>query len=204
MAEHPRDDPEAREAHRKDERARFHSKRALALSTQAPGEGGLAYASRALAGGRAALIELARLSGHDRVRAVVAEWDGLGINKRAHTRLEALCEACELTPAEFLGAVVEAAFAHNTDVSKLLLAVSTPRIVQKSVRHALTNAGFRDRQMLLEAAHIVPKGGGINVSAQAVAAAKSSAATLTAAPPTGLPRFEEDTRMIVDAVRAED
>lgn len=201
MTEHIREDPQAREAHRESERNRFRSRRALALTAQTPGEGGLAYASRALAGGRAALIELARLSGHEGVRAVVSEWDGLGVNRRAHTRLEALCEACEIVPAEFLGHVVEAAFAHNTDVSKLLLAVSAPRIVQKSVKHALTNAGFRDRQMLLEAAHIVPKGGGMTV--QAFAAAKANSTAVAAAPPAGLPRFEDDARMIVDTIREE-
>lgn len=170
-----------------------------ALVVSAMPGGGLAYAARALPGGRASLMELARLSESPKVKEIVAEWDKLTPTRRGKTRLEVLCDSFGLSPGEFLGAVVKAAFEHNTDISKLILAVNTPRIVQKSVQQALKQKGFKDREMLMQAAGIAPKGGGIHVTAQAVAASKSQAGSQE----RGLPPFEQDAVLISEAVRGD-
>lgn len=195
-------DPQQAEKHRIHERGRHAARKASqALVPVQPGEGGLAYVSRALPGGRASLIELARLSPHTRVKAVVQEWDSLTATKQIRTRLEVLCEGREIPPADFLGEVVKAAFEHNIDLGKLILAINTPRIVQRSVKEALTQKGFKDRQMLMEASGIAPKGGGgIHVHAEARAGAQAAVVVVPKSTP-GLPSMEDDAILTTEAVR---
>lgn len=197
-------DPAKAEDHRATQRGRAAaSKASKALVPIAPGEGGLAYAARALPGGKKSLMELARLSTHESVKAAVAEWDAFSDRKKLGTRLEVLCEGHGIEWPDFLGEIVAAAARHNTDVSKLILAVSVPRIVQRMVKEASTRTGFKDRQMALQAARVVPAGGGgVHVNTQVAASAKS-AAVATAAPEQtrGLPAFEQDVIEASSVVR---
>lgn len=196
-------DPASADKHRVQERARHASRKAqMALVPVQPGEGGLAYASRALPGGKESLVELARLSPHESVKAIVTDWDAMTGRKRSATRLEVMCEAREIAPADFLGEVVKAAFEHNTDVAKMILAVNTPRLVQKSVREALTKKGFKDREMLMQASGIAPKGGGMHITQVANAQAKATAAAQHET--KGLPAFEAEVIDASEAVRSDE
>lgn len=191
-------DPALAARKRATESARFASRRAAAALVPADKQGGLAYAARALPGGRASLMELARLSQHSAVKVIVEEWDRRSRRGRLSTSLEALCDGAGVSPGDFLGEVVKAAFDHNTDVAKLVMAVNIPRVVQNSVKAALTPKGFRDREMLMQATGIAPRGGGgIHVNTTAIAGARANAV----ADQGGLPAFERDATLIAQAVR---
>lgn len=144
-------------------------------------------------------MELARLSGAEMVKTVVAEWDTYSQTKREYTSLDQLCDRVGVPPADFLSHVVKSAFLANTDLSNILLATAQPRILAKSIKNALLQKGFKDREMLLQATGLVPKGGGIHVSAnaQAIAGAKAAAGALG----SGLPSFESEMQRTAEAVR---
>lgn len=144
-------------------------------------------------------MELARLSDAEMVKAVVAEWDGYSQTRREYTSLDQLCDRVGVAPADFLSHVVKSAFLANTDLSNILLATAQPRIVAKAIKNALLQKGFKDREMLLQASGIVPKGGGIHVSAnaQAIAGAKAAAGSVG----SGLPSFEDEMQRTAEAVR---
>jgi hypothetical protein len=161
--------------------------------------GGLAYASRALPGGKASLIELSRLSKHESVTAVLKVWDEWSANKRRQTALEIACEAAGVEPAEFLSRTVEAAFKHNTDISKMLAAVNMPRVVGATVKNAMKERGFKDREVLLKHSGLLPTPGGQQINVQAIAQAKNQAAVVV--PQNGLPSFEDAALIGMKAVR---
>lgn len=190
-------DPALAARKRATESARFASRRAATALVPADTQGGLAYAARALPGGRASLMELARLSQHPAVKATVEEWDRRSRRGRLSASLEALCDGAGISPGDFLGEVVKAAFDHNTDVAKLVMAVNIPRVVQKSVKTALTEKGFKDREMLMQATGIAPKGAGIHVTTTAIAGARANAV----ADQGGLPSSERDAMLISSALR---
>jgi len=161
----------------------------------------LAYVARFLPGGKAGLVELARLSDDERVQAVVADYDSLDKCRRQNTRLEVLCEGHGIAAREFLGAVVSAAFDYSTDLSRLIAALAQPRVVTAAVRNAVRQPGFRDREMLLQSSGFAPTPKGISIQTTAVAGAKASAADEKA---TGLPSFAETITMAAEAARKND
>lgn len=161
--------------------------------------GPLSYVARRLDGGKLQFMELARLSGAEIVKAVVAEWDTYSTTKRECTSLDQLCDRVGVPASDFLAQVVKSAFLVNTDLSNVLLATAQPRIVAKAIKTALLQKGFKDREMLLQATGLVPKGGGIHVSAnaQAIAGAKAAAGAIG----SGLPSFEAEMQRTAEAVR---
>ena len=66
----------------------------------------LAYVSREL-GGPEHLINFARYAPDTRSQHVVRLWDALPAIERKDTPLESLCQAANISPAKFLGTVVE-------------------------------------------------------------------------------------------------
>lgn len=167
--------------------------------------GGITYACRYLPGGKASLLELARLCPHESVKAIVADWDALAPSKRNTTRVESLCEARELDPWDFYGLVAAAAGRVHCDVAKMMLAVELPRVTARSIREANTRNGFKDREMLMQAAGIAPaRGGGVHVNTNVAASAKAAAVTVAPEQMRGLPAFEVDAMDMAEAVRSEE
>jgi len=169
------------------------------IAVREHGVGPLSYTVRRLDGGKDQFMELARLSEAGPIKALVKEWDDYSPSRRHNTSLDILCSRMGVAPADVLADVVKSAFLVNRDISKLLQSVSEPRIVAKSIKMALLSKGFKDRELMLQATGIAPKGGGIHVSAQASAEAKAAAAAKT----SGLPSFESEMQTTAEAVRSD-
>jgi hypothetical protein len=108
-------------------------------------------------GGRRKFIDLARLSTEELVRSVVARWDALTKSKQGSQNLDNLVADCGLDPGWFVGKVSETMFSNGVEVTKLLMAIATPAVIQHSIEQSLTGKnGFKDRELLLKAARVLP------------------------------------------------
>lgn len=161
-------------------------------------DAGLSYLALRLPGGKASLVELARLSVDDRVKAFVDAWDMLAGGDQDSCLLENVCAAVNIGPAEFVGEICRSAYRWNMDLSTLLAMMSQPAIVDKMTEFALEPAGHKDREMLLKSSGFLPLPKGsrttIHVSAQAAAVAATE---------NGLPSFEDDVTQNVRVIRGE-
>jgi hypothetical protein len=151
--------------------------------------GGLAFASRMLPGGKKALVELARSSSDPKVQEVVKAWDAMTPKCRSARRIEDLCTQACISPGEFLGRVAQDAHDTGLDVSRLILGVNHPRVLEKSIRNAMTTEGFKDREMLMKASGFLPTPAGPQITNNVMARAQAGVVTET---PRGLRPMEEE------------
>jgi len=114
--------------------------------------GTLEFALRSIRGGKTKFMDLASqaIQFDDRVELVVQQWNRLTAWQRRITPLEDLCEAADITPGEFLGVVVRAAFEFSRDIAPLLVAAAFPGVVQSTIQRAKTINGHQDRRILFE------------------------------------------------------
>ena len=104
---------------------------------------------------------------------------------------EELCKKADIAPARLLGVLAKAAFQRNIDLSKMLMAMHSPAVINATAEYALAENGHQDRRMLLQAAGVVPAGGkgGVNVNVNNVNAQMGG-------DDSGLPSFAEDCILI--------
>ena len=108
--------------------------------------------------------------------------------------MEDLCAAADLTPDEFLGAVIPVIYRRNQDISRIIAAMAQPKVLEATIQSAQTQWGSLDRQMLHQASGFLPTKAGqqINIDNRkqtVVAGGKISSVEPGAA---GLPSFEQD------------
>lgn len=143
-----------------------------------PSHAGLAYAAH-LVGGKERLIELASISDDPKVKLTVHRWNQLTMSERNGIRLETICEGAEISPSEWYGKVVQAAFQRNIDHANLLAAIAMTQVVTSTLDSAMMpgREGMGDRKMMLQHANFLPmpKGATINVQNNAVANAQADA-----------------------------
>jgi hypothetical protein len=79
--------------------------------------------------------------------------------------LEELCDACKITPGEFIGDFFDAVKQFGMDKAKLKIDLALSDVVNASLESAVNGGGkgFKDRQMLLEAASVIQGSKGVNV-----------------------------------------
>lgn len=111
---------------------------------------------------------------------------------------EYVCGLAGVEPGDFAGQVFREYLSYAGDAANLIEAASRPQVVKKQVAVALTTDGWRDRKMLHEHSGFLPKktGGGIHVSANATADAKSAAIL-----PNELSSMESDTKRFTKALK---
>jgi hypothetical protein len=112
-----------------------------------------------VAGSKRKFLEYARTSEHPGVRALIQKWDGLSRSDRRALTITDLCAASEMKFSTLLAEVTGQAFEHNSDVSKLLAAVSQPRVVKATIDSAIRYLGpdgVKDRQMLHSHSNFLP------------------------------------------------
>jgi len=109
---------------------------------------------------------------------------------RGHRKLlpiEAFCVAAGVPTLRALEIIVATAVRLGAQASTMLVAVTQPAVVRKTVEMALTDDGVADRAMLHRATGLTPLPKGsqttVNVSAQAGAVAAPTVAAIAAAPP---------------------
>ena len=123
-------------------------------SLKKPGPGTLEYTFRSVRGGRRACMEMATLATQydPRMAKVVELWNRLTPWQRRQIRIDDLVAGSALTPGEFLGLVVRAAFEHTKDVIvPLFVSNAFPDLLRAAGKRAMTPEGIEDRWRLLEA-----------------------------------------------------
>lgn len=117
------------------------------------GVGSLDFALRSVRGGkRAVMEEIAPLAMEfePRLEPAIRKWLALTPWQRRFVTLDDLAAEAGLTPGEFLGAIARASFEFTKSITGLIIASSYPKVVQASVKRALTPEGIEDRLMLIQ------------------------------------------------------
>lgn len=160
-----------------------------------PFQSTLAYAFKSV-GGKETAIEAARMvqDEDERYKKITYAWDQASIRDRDVLRLEDLCSAADLTPDEFLGAVIPVIYRRNQDISRIIAAMAQPKVLEATIQSAQTQWGSLDRQMLHQASGFLPTKAGQTITIDnrkqtVVAGGKVSSVEPGAA---GLPSFEQD------------
>lgn len=107
-------------------------------------------------GGKQAMVDFARNCGDAQIKAFVSAWDGLSKIKKKATSLEFVCHQVDIDSSWLYGRISEEMSRLGADCTKLIGAIAAPEVMQKTVNMALTDDGWRDRQMFLKAARIIP------------------------------------------------
>ena len=109
-------------------------------------------------GGKVEFMDLARRAPEidPRMSRVMDKWDTLSEHGKKEASLDLVCQEAGVDPYAFLGAVAAAAkkFADNSSV--IIAALSQPEIVRKTIQQAMTDEGFKDREMLMKHAGFLP------------------------------------------------
>jgi len=105
---------------------------------------------------------------------------------KVHRRLlpvEAFCLAANVSPLRVLELITGCCVRLGAQASTIIAAVNHPRIVEKAVEMALTDAGHDDRKDLHQAVGFLPTAKGTNIHISQIANAQSSSASTPAPPP---------------------
>jgi hypothetical protein len=147
--------------------------------------------------GRRQLMELAHSAGKldPRITPIIEDWDRMKPPLRNGVDLDLLCEAHGVDPAHFISVVGEAEMRFRDNASIIIAALSMPKVIEKSVRTALTTGGFKDREMLMKYTGFLPQPKKSQVPTLSYAAIRAEANTNIGEP---LPRFEETMELIGD------
>ena len=159
--------------------------------------GTLAYVASRLPGGKRTFMEYARLCESEHIKVLVGHWDSLSDYDQRRASLEDLCEVCGVKPHELVGAVASAAFRWNADISTLVAAVASPKVMETCVERALQANGFRDREMFFKASGLLPTPAASSIHILNAAAAR----TTTTGADSGLPSFEEHVLTFSEIIR---
>jgi hypothetical protein len=157
-----------------------------------PGQGALTQMSRAIAGGRdrfLAYIVQATLDGNDVAQRWYAVWSRLNQSQQTVVPFDDVSAAAGIAPSEVASLVVVTGMKHAEDMTQIVKASLTPRIVRQMGKSALRIAGphaevaMRDRHLYLQGVGQlpVPRNASmtVNVNANASANAKAAAAAVT-------------------------
>lgn len=169
-------------------------------------KGTLTYAISRIPGGKVTFLEYARLSVNEKVKALLALWDGMNLKTKKDTSIESLCDRVELPPVDLLKEVTGLAYEYNTDLSNFIAAVAQPRVVEAGIKKALKMDGVDDRRMLHQHSGFIPtpKGPSINIGVNASAQAAAAAKNTVQGDESGLPDFETDVSRTVGVIRGDD
>lgn len=152
----------------------------------------LAYVAREL-GGPQDLINLARYAPDTRSQMVVKLWDALPEIEKRDTQIETLCLAANISPAKFLGTIVEGMHSVHADTSKLLVMSLSPGVLKKTAEYAMLPGNDKDRKMILTAGHILPSPRGATHVINFGGGPPPEEKNVTPPPENGIPRFEDST-----------
>lgn len=113
---------------------------------------------------------IAALRGDDSEEAqdFIEKWDSVSDSDRAQLSVEEIALAADITSRRLLETVTGALLQQAQDITKLIVATSQPRIVEKTVEMALTDKGFGDRELFHKATRFLPtpKGSETTVNVQ--------------------------------------
>lgn len=121
-----------------------------------------------LPGGKETFIEYIRLldSPDPRYHVLLEKWDESSPKEKDRLSLDGLARMADISPGELLGKVAQIAYEHNTDLANFLASVHQPDIVAHTIERAMTDDGFRDRELILKAVGFAPTPQGPNILIQ--------------------------------------
>ena len=133
-------------------------------------------------------------------RKILLAYYSIGATWRRHLPIEAFCLAAGVPPIRALSLITASVVQMGANASTVILAISHPAVVQKTVEMALTDEGIEDRNTLHKASGFLPSPKGsqttINVANNANASSSAAAAALPAPAP------EDTIRRLVDQFNA--
>lgn len=117
-------------------------------------------------------------------------WEHLSQAQRGAMSLDELARSASVRMKDVVGAVCAEAHELGNGISRMLLGVAQPEVVQAVIDRAKGEKGTRDAEMLLKASGLLRDGGGgIHVNASANAEARSAAVIVDE---EELPSFETE------------
>ena len=130
----------------------------------------------------------------ERFKRITHAWDEASQRDRDVVRLEDLCAAADVTPDEFLGAVIPVIYRRNQDISRIIAAMAQPKVLEATIQSATTQWGSLDRQMLHQASGFLPTKAGqqINIDNRKQTLVAGGKVTAVEQGAAGLPSFEAD------------
>lgn len=157
----------------------------------------LAYIARQL-GGPVGLINMARYAPDMRSQQVVKLWDALPEIEKKDTAIETLCQAANISPAKFLGTIVEGMHSVHADTTKLIAIQFSPEVLRRTAEVAMTEEGHRDRKMFLQSTGILPTPRGATQVFNFGSGPPDEPKAVSAPTDAGIPRLEETTDIEID------
>jgi len=131
----------------------------------------IALLTSQLRGGKATFMEFARLAVHiePALACIVESYDSLNPVLRRAVSIDELCVKHGFDPYRCVTVAGEAAMKFRNNSAILMIALSMPEVINRTIKQALKPEGTAERKFLLQHASIIPTPHGptINVSSQA-------------------------------------
>jgi len=105
---------------------------------------------------RGRFIDLLRNCGDDEIRKVVTLWDSTPPSRRSKLLIEDLCQRANVECRWLVEKAAGLMFDLGGDVSKMIVAISQPEVIRKTVQQALKADGHKDRKLFLQGSGFVP------------------------------------------------
>jgi hypothetical protein len=135
--------------------------------------------------------------GDEDARAVIDCFRKLKPREKNEVSPEYVCDLAGVKPADLAAQIFRMVYIYAGDAAALIEAAARPAVVQKTVNVALTDEGWRDRQMLHQHSGFLPRPGGSNISVNASANVQSAMFS----PAHELPSVEVDTMRFTKALK---
>lgn len=107
-------------------------------------------------GGKRAAIDYARMSAREEMVQLVQIWDSLSKSRQDATKPEDLLAQVDMAEADFLSEIVKVVHQASADVSRILVAIHQPTMIEKTIQFGKKEANWRDREMFLKGSGFLP------------------------------------------------
>jgi hypothetical protein len=171
------------------------------LDLKPPSSTPIGMLSQLLVNGQETFMEFAHLAVHIEpgLAPVIEDYASLSPKGRKAVSIDAICVKHDVDPLHLIAVVSEAALKYGNNSSIVLAALRFPEVINRSIKNALTPAGFKDRELLAKHHGFIPTPHGTSIQVNATAGARADAST--APESKGLPSFERTMRDTDDIVR---
>lgn len=105
---------------------------------------------------RGRLIDLLRQCPNQEIRNVVTLWDRTPPSKRRNLLIENLCERANVDCRWLVEKAAGMLFDLGADLTKMIVALAQPEVVQKTIECAMGEDGYKDRKLFLQGSGFIP------------------------------------------------
>lgn len=159
-------------------------------------------------GGRKIFFDYARQSDNPEIQKVVQVYDdaykaGAKSFQAEHFDIVDACRQVDIEPSRMLAEVTAIAYDSSIDMGDLISAVNFPKVVEATVKGALTARGVHDRKMLLQHHKFLPLPGKVVLNDRRRQMAVINNPTPADPKESEVPRFEDHVSLLGKAFRGE-